>query len=620
MHPTDGQVRMVVEKRHTTSSNLSINREPNIMQTPTKCARRGHYALSHALLFCAGIGLSTSLSATLQADTLSVCLDGTCDFVDIQTAIDAASNGDVIQISGETYLLEATLDTAGKALTFVGTMDSKDESPLTTLDGQGVHQILDHRNETKSARDLAFTALRVQNGVSSLTGGLSLRGPGTAMISHCEFLQNIGSLGGALFTGLDLRLVMEDTLLQGNRADAWGGAIKATEEVHIMRCRFLDNQSSTGVGGAIALFGTMSGRLEACEFSRNSAQDGGAVHTEFNAALTAIECTFEDNAATKPGFEGSQTGGGLAHDSTGRLELTGCSFSNNQAALGGGVYASGDQVIEDCTFTNNTALTLSGSGGGYHAINDSSAPDTIAFRDCRFVENESGRYAGALSLSNESLEGSDQVRATLTGCRFESNTSASASGALLVSNVNASVAACHFEGNSSDGPGGAIAASLSTLVVDDCTITGNASEPGGGGLGLFGGVTVITGSVISDNEAFGQGGGLYISPGFGGLVELGQNLVCGNVPDQISGAPIADDGSNCVLEVCNDDCRPVESCFGDIDDDGEVGSKDLSELLALWGCIVDPPGFACAEADLNEDGTVDGADLTLLMSSWGLCD
>lgn len=611
---------MVDEKRHTTSLYLSINRESTIMNTTTKCAHRGHHALSHALLLCAGIGLNAGLNATLHADTLSVCLDGTCDYADIQTAIDAASNGDVIQISGETYLLEARLDTAGKALTFVGTMDSKGKSPLTTLDGQGVHQILEHRNETESARDLAFTGLRIQNGVNSSTGGFFLRGPGTAMISHCEFLQNAGTLGGALLTGLDLRLVMEDTLLQGNRGDGWGGAIKATEDVHIMRCRFLDNQSSAGVGGAIAMYGAMSGRLEACEFSRNSAQDGGAVHTEFNATLTAIECTFEDNVATKPGFEGSETGGGLAHDSTGRLELTGCSFSNNQAGLGGGVYASGDQVIEDCTFTNNTALTLSGFGGGYHAISDSSDPDRVTFRDCLFTGNESGRYGGALSLINEGSSLSDKVEATLTGCRFESNTSASSSGALLVSDMNASVAACHFEGNVSGGTGGAIAASQSTLAVDDCTITGNFSEPGGGGLGLFGGLTVITGSVISDNEASGQGGGVYISLGFGGKVELGQTLVCGNVPDQISGAPFADDGSNCVLEICTDDCRPDEGCFADIDDDGEVGSKDLSELLARWGCIVDPPGFACAEADLNEDGTVDGADLTLLISSWGQCD
>ena len=32
---------------------------------------------------------------TVHADTLTVCLDGTCDFTDIQVAIIAASEGDV---------------------------------------------------------------------------------------------------------------------------------------------------------------------------------------------------------------------------------------------------------------------------------------------------------------------------------------------------------------------------------------------------------------------------------------------------------------------------------------------------------------------------------------------
>ena len=67
---------------------------------------------------------------------------------------------------------------------------------------------------------------------------------------------------------------------------------------------------------------------------------------------------------------------------------------------------------------------------------------------------------------------------------------------------------------------------------------------------------------------------------FPGKVELGWNLVCGDVPDQISDARFADDRSNCIIEVCNDDCRPVTS-----------------------------QGFACAEADLS-----------LLISVWGQWD
>ena len=583
-------------------------------------ARKPHS--SHALRrirWCMPL-MAASLGTALQAETLSVCLDGTCDFVDIQTAIDAARDGDEIRISGETYLLEAALDTRGKSLRFVGETDTTDASPLTILDGRGRHPVVEHRNETERPRDLRFEGLRIQNGSDSLTGGLFLRGPGTMTITNCDFHKNNGVIGGAIHTSVNARSVIVDCTFEGNLADGgWGGAIKATADVEIRGCEFVGNRALMGVGGAIAVLGSTDARIETCLFSTNTAKHGGAIHSNSPVSLTVAGCHFEENSAIDPASDGLRIGGGIAHDSRERLELTGCTFRANDATLGGGVYASGDQLIADCTFTDNIASGLSGQGGGYHGINFSSAPLTIELRDCLFASNQSGRYGGAITLGRQGENEPDQIKATLTRCRFESNTAESASGALLLYGTETSLLECVFEGNESSGPGGAIASSYSTLSVDRCTVRHNTSAPGGGGLGIFGGSTSITASLITENEAGGQGGGLYISPDFGGLVELAQNVICSNVPDQISGAPFADDGSNCINEICVEEACTPDPCPADIDGDGEVGSKDLSELLSLWGCIVDPPGFACAEADLDGDGTVDGADLTWLISSWGAC-
>ncbi|MCB9848497.1 MAG: hypothetical protein H6814_08800 [Phycisphaeraceae bacterium] len=49
---------------------------------------------------------------------------------------------------------------------------------------------------------------------------------------------------------------------------------------------------------------------------------------------------------------------------------------------------------------------------------------------------------------------------------------------------------------------------------------------------------------------------------------------------------------------------------GDLDDDGVVGSPDLSIMLSQWG----DPG---SDADLNGDGVVDTADLGILIGSFG---
>ncbi len=63
-------------------------------------------------------------------------------------------------------------------------------------------------------------------------------------------------------------------------------------------------------------------------------------------------------------------------------------------------------------------------------------------------------------------------------------------------------------------------------------------------------------------------------------------------------------------------CSPValgSGCPGDIDHDGTVGNRDLTQLMDSWGkCAV-------CDADLNRDGAVDRLDLALLVQSWGAC-
>ena len=81
------------------------------------------------LLPCTGLGLLSPVAA----DTLTVCSSG-CDHADIQSAIDAAFDGDVIEIAAGTYRPGSTLDTLGKAITLQGAVDASGD-PLTIVDG-----------------------------------------------------------------------------------------------------------------------------------------------------------------------------------------------------------------------------------------------------------------------------------------------------------------------------------------------------------------------------------------------------------------------------------------------------------------------------------------------------
>ena len=69
-----------------------------------------------------GIALTTVLTQPLLAETLSVCTEGGCDFASIQAAIDAAADGDVIEVAAGTYFTDQTIDRAVGAA--VGVTDS----------------------------------------------------------------------------------------------------------------------------------------------------------------------------------------------------------------------------------------------------------------------------------------------------------------------------------------------------------------------------------------------------------------------------------------------------------------------------------------------------------------
>ena len=57
------------------------------------------------------------LVTTSRAATITVCQTGGCNFNDIQSAINFASNGDVIEIAAGTYVLPTTINTLGKTIT-----------------------------------------------------------------------------------------------------------------------------------------------------------------------------------------------------------------------------------------------------------------------------------------------------------------------------------------------------------------------------------------------------------------------------------------------------------------------------------------------------------------------
>ncbi len=80
---------------------------------------------------------------------------------------------------------------------------------------------------------------------------------------------------------------------------------------------------------------------------------------------------------------------------------------------------------------------------------------------------------------------------------------------------------------------------------------------------------------------------------------------------EIESTPDADANRNGILDLCE---APFADCPADFDRDGEVGTSDLSILLATWGTATTLPGV-----DIVTDGIIDSADLSVLLQSWGPC-
>ena len=82
--------------------------------------------------------------------------------------------------------------------------------------------------------------------------------------------------------------------------------------------------------------------MKGCNFTGNSADDGGAVY--INDGLMK-DCIFSFNYATV---------GGAVYFNGGAIET--CNFTGNSADDGGAIYLINDAVLEGSNFFNNTAV------------------------------------------------------------------------------------------------------------------------------------------------------------------------------------------------------------------------------------------------------------------------
>ena len=271
-------------------------------------------------LSLAFVGTSASFAGTINVPS---------DYPTIQGAINASSDGDVINIAPGTYN-EHSLNPGGKAITIQGTLNG-DESLATTIDaqqGSGVFSIFSGEGPDTVIKDLVITGgTGTQDDGYTFGGGIYCSESSNPTITDCTISGNTAISGGGIYWGYSSNPTITGCTISGNTAGEGGG----------ISC---DHSNLT---------------ITDCTISENSANFGSGIYC-FHSNPTITDCTISDNMATN-------SGGGIYCNNSSPT-ITHCTISGNTAYdLGGGIYhsPSSSSILTDTIVCDNTPEQIIGS-------------------------------------------------------------------------------------------------------------------------------------------------------------------------------------------------------------------------------------------------------------------
>ncbi len=276
----------------------------------------------------------------------------------IQSAINAASPGNLIQVMPGTYAED--LDLMGKSLVLVSTGGAAQ----TTILGSGTGRVVNLSGCDSLTVFAGFT-------VSGGQGGILITGTSAPLVSQCRITGNhsVGLEGGG-----------------GILIEAAGGAISAPV---VLDCE-IDGNTSNNAGGGIQV--DVRDTTSACNLilNRNHIHDNLAIGANGSSA----GCAVGGGPCATSGGGGlhlfSRTG--LPATGTISLSMADCRVtSNTSVADGGGLFLENvaSAVIENSRIAGNVAVY--GKGGGLHSQNC-----TLTMRSCYLVGNGSNVGGGGL--------------------------------------------------------------------------------------------------------------------------------------------------------------------------------------------------------------------------------
>ncbi|MCK4305988.1 MAG: T9SS type A sorting domain-containing protein [Candidatus Eisenbacteria sp.] len=393
-------------------------------------------------------GLIIVTGGAAVAETYVVQPDGSGDFPTIQAAIDAAVDGDVIELANGTFTGDGNrdIDFEGRAILLRSASEDPDSCIIDCAGSETDHHraFYIHTSEDSSCIISSITMM----GGYILHGGAVKSEEGSPTFTNCVFRNN---------TALDD-----------------GGAVRCNGESSptFWGCRFVNNESGAHGGGVMCISGTTPA-FHGCEFRVNLASGyGGGMYLSVPSAIIE-DCTWIENTSYI-------NGGGLCFWE-GQLMLTHGEIRGN-ACQGSG----GGLCLKDCHAIVNHSLLLgnlaSGAGGGLHAEGDA----TVYVSNCTLVDNWTNAGGGGISAACCSLE--------VAECTIVTNFSRYGGGIRFGSGVLSPIVRNAIIAFNLDGPGISCGL-LGTPALSCCDIYGNE---GGDWVGFIASQHGINGNFSAD--------------------------------------------------------------------------------------------------------------------------
>ncbi len=362
------------------------------------------------------------------------------------------------------------------------------------------------------------------------------------------------SMGGAIYAGVWCNtMIYGSTKFEGNHASGRGGAVSSNGFFEIKSNTLFKDNYSSNKGGALSIFYDENSELSRREcaltgvsFTNNRGTGGGAVYAN-GADVDITSCSFiNNNASSNHGgaIYIDPTDGGIGAD----IDFSDCSFTSNVANTEAGaifIDSRCDVAISGSTFSSNVCSTNGGAISA-HGVN------SLNIDDSTFDGNNSASggalYLSVRTITNNNVSTVYDSTCTVYNSTFENNLATTNGGAVYMftnqdGHKTAIFTNCEFNSNrayleteenntvTKSGKGGAIYANNSDFDVIGSSFDENIAGGNGGAIYTYNSTATLSGISANDNVAYGNGGFVCVDSSSGvtsALVLTNNSIIQGN--------------------------------------------------------------------------------------------